>query len=127
MKNLLSFSFLLFLASCSHSSKSPNNILAFEEMQKVTWDCLQTDEFLLNYIFKDTLIKKDSIAAIKYEEIFKLHKTSKEQFFESLKYYQSKPDIYKALMDSISSLGFKSKKENEINNKKKIRAIKDFN
>ena len=125
MKNLFIFLVVSVISSCSISSKKTHNILSFQEMQNVTWDCMQTDEFLINYVFKDTLLHKDSVTALKYEQVFKLHNTNKKQFFESLKYYQSKPDIYKKLLDSISAFGFRIKKENELQNKKRVQPIKD--
>lgn len=126
MKNLFILLFVVMISSCSNSSKKTDNILSFQEMQKVTWDCMQTDEFLISYVFKDSSINKDSVTALKYEQVFKLHKTNKKQFFESLKYYQSKPNIYKTLLDSISAFGFRIKKENELEIKKRIKPIKDI-
>lgn len=125
MKNFLVFMFFFIVCACSNSVKTPSHILTFEQMQKVTWECIQTDEYLINYVFRDSSIHKDSISAVYYEKIFSLNKTNKKQFFESLNYYQSKPDVYKKLMDTISVRGFRSKKQIELEFKKRIKPILD--
>ncbi|MFM9021057.1 MAG: DUF4296 domain-containing protein, partial [Sediminibacterium sp.] len=36
-----------------------------------------------------------------YEQVFKLHNISREQFYQSLKYYESHPPQMKILIDSL--------------------------
>ncbi|MDB5247930.1 MAG: hypothetical protein JWQ40_2324 [Segetibacter sp.] len=89
----------VFIA-CS-SSPVPKGILPPERMQKVVYDIMQVDEFMNNYVYKDTSIDLTKKRSILYKQVFKVHNTSRKEFYTSYKYYQQRPDIQKALFDSL--------------------------
>lgn len=65
------------------------------------WDIAQAESYANQYIVRDSAkdLKKETL--VLYQKVFALHKTNKEQFSESLKYYESHPEIHKVLLDSL--------------------------
>lgn len=87
---------------CGKSGKS--EILPQAKMEKVVWDVVQADEFIQAYVLKDS--NKVDVNAERYklyEQVFKLHNTSKEQFRKSYQYYLSHPEKNRLLFDSLSA------------------------
>jgi hypothetical protein len=71
-------------------------------MEKVLWDIIQAEKY------STTFLKKDSTKNIKletfelYDKIFQIHKITRDQFIESYKFYLSRPDMMKTMLDSLS-------------------------
>ena len=93
------FFFLFF--SCSNRDKVPANVLSPKKMQSVLWDMLRVDQFIVNYVARDTLLDKKQESIRLYEQVFKIHKISREEFQKSLDFYQNRPDLLKVILDSI--------------------------
>ncbi|MES1218120.1 MAG: DUF4296 domain-containing protein [Bacteroidota bacterium] len=93
----------LIIISCSSKEKIPQDVLSQPQMQVVLWDILRTDEFVLNYVKKDSLHNKKDESTRLYEEVFRIHKTTKEQFKKSVDYYNSHPEMLKVILDSLES------------------------
>ena len=91
----------IFLFSCSSTTKTPSNIIASKKMQAIIFDLLKTDEFVLNYLTKDSLRDKKRETFKMYEEVFRIHETTKEKFYRSYNYYQQRPNLNKAMFDSL--------------------------
>ena len=70
-------------------------------MQSVLWDMLRVDQFVVTYVAKDTGLNKKQESIKLYEQVFRIHKTSKEKFQKSLDFYQNRPDLLKVILDSI--------------------------
>lgn len=105
MRNLLWIVFLLFISpGCKNKDGIPSTILPPQKMQMVLWDMMRADQFLNDYVInKDTSLKKIPESLKYYQQIFAIHKINKEQFQQSLSFYQSHPVLLKSLMDSISN------------------------
>lgn len=75
--------------------------MSIDQMKVVMWDMMKADELNNLQATKDTgfAIKKMNFAY--YEQVFKLHEISREQFYRSLKYYESHPPQMKILIDSL--------------------------
>lgn len=101
MKKLLTTLIVVFVG-CSQSPV-PKGILLPNEMQKVVYDILRVDDYVVNTISRDTTVNIKKQRSIYYEEVFKLHNTNRKQFYASYKYYQQHPDLQKTLYDSISA------------------------
>lgn len=70
----------------------------------ILWDMMRADQFLADYVLnKDSSLKKIPESLKYYQQIFAIHKVSKEEFQHSFSFYQSHPVLLKALMDSIST------------------------
>jgi hypothetical protein len=115
--------FLLFLSltfvACS-KSPVPKGVLEPEEMEKVVYDLMQADEYINTYLAADTTVNKKERRSLYYEQIFKLHNTTRKDFYSSYKYYQQHPLIHKALFDSLTNKLSREKKNNKVTNPKKL-------
>jgi len=95
---------LLFFVSCRQRETIPNDILHPEKMEKVLWDMVRADQFVTDYILtRDTLLKADSESIRMYQQIFRIHNISREDFKKSYYFYQTHPDFLKPVVDSIMS------------------------
>lgn len=95
---------LFFIAGCKSKNKIPGDVLPPKEMQGILWDLMRADQFLADYILNQDSSKKKAIESQKYyEQIFDLHKVSKEKFQHSFTFYKSHPVLLKSIMDSIST------------------------
>ena len=93
---------ILLMIGCS-KSPVPKGILPPDKMEAVVGDVIKVDEFINNFILKDTLVDVKKKRTELYEKVFLLHKTTRKDFYNSFKYYQAHPDIQKALFDSLSN------------------------
>jgi hypothetical protein len=50
---------------------------------------------------KDSTKDQKAESAILYEKIFDIHSTTQETFKKSLVFYQNRPDLFKAISDSL--------------------------
>ncbi len=83
--------------------KTPKDqvILPINTMKLAMWDMMRADEWFTQTSLKDTLYlrKKENIQL--YEQVFAIHGTTRKQFYNSYKYYETHPKEFKELMDSI--------------------------
>ena len=100
--------FFTFLFSCSRSGV-PRDIVEPEKMKLVLFDMVRADEFANNYVVNDSAKNKRDETFLLYEQVFRIHKINKEQFYKSYSYYQQNPDKNKALYDSINAYATRKK------------------
>lgn len=94
----------LFISSCSGKEKIPRNLIPQKKMQAVLWDLMRADQFLSDYVLnRDTSLNKSAERLKYYNNIFSIHKISRENFQHSFAYYQAHPALFKMIMDSIST------------------------
>jgi len=91
---------LLFF-SCSEKEKK-KNILPENKMREVMWDMVRADQYVSDYLLRDSSRHKKDESVRLYEEIFHIHKISREQFKKSLDYYTSQPDLFRPIIDSLA-------------------------
>lgn len=102
MKFFLSIVLLIILIiSCAKKEKRPG-VLPEKKMRAVMWDLIRADQYLSDYLLKDSAISKNDQSIRLYEEIFQLHHITKDQFKKSLNYYSSQPDLFRPLLDSLA-------------------------
>lgn len=101
---------LVFLG-CS-SRPVPKGVMSPDEMKKVIYDLMQVDEYLANHLRPDSTVDVKQKRSIFYEQVFKMHNTSRKEFYTSFRYYQRHPDVQKILFDSLSQEA--NRKKNEI-------------
>ena len=98
----------LFLFACK--AKSDNkSVLPINTMKLVLWDILKADEWYTQTTIRDTLHKRVNENFLYYEEVYKIHHTNKEQFYHSYKFYETHPDQFKILIDSVVAYGDRDK------------------
>ncbi len=105
MKYLLSIGIgLLLLGSCTNKEKLPKNIMDKEKMEVVLWGLMQVDQYLMDFVFnKDTSLDKFEEYTRRYQDVFQIHQTNKEEFSRSFDYYRAHPALIKEVFDSIST------------------------
>ncbi len=90
----------LFFFNCSQNNV-PKGVLAVDKMEKVVFDILRVDEYLNNFVSRDTTVDLKKKRSVLYGQVFKLHNTNRKEFYTSFKFYQRHPDIQKTLFDSL--------------------------
>jgi hypothetical protein len=92
---------VLFL-SCKGKDHVPADVLPKDKMQAVLWDMMRADQFLTDFVLnKDTSLNKETESTKFYQQVFSIHKISKEDFQRSFTFYRSHPQMMKDLMDSV--------------------------
>ena len=93
----------LLMVACSNDGAVPKDILPPARMQNVLWDLIQADKFSVLFLSKDSAknVKEERIRL--YEDVFRIHHISKEEFEKSYKFYLSRPDISKVMFDSLAA------------------------
>lgn len=103
MRFLLFITLILLTFGCIQDKKLPKDIIPQNEMRKIMWDLMRADAYVATFIMKDSTRNQKSESAILYEKIFDIHSTSREAFKKSLAFYESRPDLFKAISDSLRS------------------------
>ena len=93
--------FLVFIFAACSSSPVPRGIVEPVKMQKVVNDLIQVDEYINNFLLKDTTLDIKKKRSVLYEQVFLLHNTTRKDFFTSFNYYKQHPDLQKVLFDSL--------------------------
>ena len=103
MKGLPGIFAILLLVGCAGGEAVPKEIIARDQMEKILWDLIQADQYTFTYIKKDSAgiaIKQETMR--RYDQVFAIHRVSREIFQQSLKFYMAHPDLTKSMMDSLS-------------------------
>ncbi|MBN9381617.1 MAG: DUF4296 domain-containing protein [Chitinophagaceae bacterium] len=104
---------ILLIAGCSEKDKIPSGVIDKEEMEKILWDMMLADQYAANYIIKDSSKVNVKMETLKlYEEVFRLHKITRDEFRKSFQFYQGRPDITRVMFDSLVARGNRARMEN---------------
>jgi len=103
MRFPLFISLIILNFGCIQDKKIPKDILPQNEMRKIMWDLMRADAYVSTFIMKDSTKNQKTESAILYEKIFDIHSTTQESFKKSLTFYQNRPDLFKAISDSLKS------------------------
>jgi hypothetical protein len=98
---------LLMLFACSSGKQQKH--LEPDKMKLVMWDMIKAGEWHTQKIINDTLIRKSREETRLYAQVFAIHGITKDQFFDSYRYYEAHPVIFKTLVDSIEAYGNREK------------------
>ena len=95
---------LILILGCLFACENKKaRVLSSEKMQAVMWDILSAEAYAQHYVKKDSL-KIPAVEAMQLQNnIFALHKVSKEDFFNSYNYYLSHAELMKMILDSIGA------------------------
>ena len=96
--------FPLFFIACSGKNRIPKGVLSKERMEAVLWDLVRADEFVAGYVLPgDSSLDKKQESIMLYEQVFRIHHSSKEEFKKSFSFYQSHPSLFKIILDSLQA------------------------
>lgn len=101
---IISLSILVFAAYSCNSDKQSKEPLPIDQMKVVMWDMLKADEFYIRLTTNDTAKKYQKENLRLYDQIFRSYGISKEKFYSSYKFYESHPNLFKELIDSVENL-----------------------
>lgn len=105
MRRALWFCLLLFTA-CADKDSVPAGILPKEKMGAILWDMIQAEQFSTTYLAKDSGKINLKIEDLRlYDQVFRLHGITREDFRKSYRFYQDRPDITRTLFDSLLARG----------------------
>lgn len=110
MRKYFLYCFIILFAACASYDEMPANIIPIDKMKLITWDMLRADEYAKLQFVKDssTLTKKTLEL---YQQVFAIHSITKDQFYESTRYYQAHPDVNKILLDSVSAYSMRQRQD----------------
>jgi uncharacterized membrane-anchored protein YjiN (DUF445 family) len=95
----------LFLTSCilaCSPGSGKKDIIAPEKMKSLLKDMVVAEEYANSKVQKDsTLSVKDETIKL-YTQVLELHQATRQKFLKSFDYYLSKPEIARAMFDSLS-------------------------
>jgi hypothetical protein len=92
---------LISFFSCSEKDQK-KDILPEKEMREVMWDMMRADQYVAAFLLKDSTHTKRDESIRLYEEIFYIHKITREEFKASFDYYTSRPDLFRPIIDSLA-------------------------
>jgi hypothetical protein len=101
---------VLLLIACGESKEVPKDVIPQEKMQLILWDMILADRYSNQFLIKDTAkldLKLETFML--YDEVFQVHQIDKERFVKSYKFYLSRPDLLKAMFDTLSVRANKEK------------------
>jgi len=100
------FLFIILIISnfaCIRDNKVPKDVIPQNQMRKIMWDLMRADAYVTDFVMKDSTRDKKIESTKLYEKIFDIHGITREAFKKSLAFYQSRPDLFKAVSDSLRS------------------------
>lgn len=96
---------LLLAYGCANRQKVPAGIIPRDQMQTILWDMIQADQFALQFLVKDSVknkhIREETFKL--YEEVFQVHHISRDDFLKSYRFYLSRPDMMRTMLDTLNS------------------------
>lgn len=98
---LLGFAFLVLLAGCSASGDYPQGVAPAPKMREVIWDMLRADEAVSFYLPADSVMQVPEKYVRNYPAILQRHGLTKQQFRQSMQFYQQRPDLFRTIVDSL--------------------------
>ncbi|MFP5040938.1 DUF4296 domain-containing protein [Parasediminibacterium sp. JCM 36343] len=101
---------LLFGIACGNKN---NTVLQIPDMKFVMWDMVMADNLFGQMAIKDSLARPQKKNIALYQKVFEHNNTTREQFYNSYKYYQMHPLEMKILFDSVEAYGARVKVQYE--------------
>jgi len=92
----------IMMAACANDSKMPKDVIPQQKMKEVLFDVLRAQEYASTKYGFDTLAVNKNMAVM-LQQVFEIHKISKENFYDSFQYYEAHPDKNKELFDSLTA------------------------
>lgn len=93
--------FITLILSCTKNN-GRQDVLPENKMTAVMWDMIRADQYVSDFLLKDSTRNKKSESIRLYDEIFHIHKITQQQFKKSLDYYSSRPDLFRPIIDSLA-------------------------
>jgi len=92
---------LLLFASCGNKEEIPTAVLKPDKMQAVLWDVIRADAFTTEFIKKDSGKNSAEENLKLQQQIFAIHKVTREDFYRSYDYYKTNTPLFRKMLDSM--------------------------
>lgn len=93
--------FILLVASCRNKTAIPEGVLPVAKMTEVVWDLMLADGLVTSrYPTANDGLKLDT-SVVLYQQIAAAHRTTQQQLKQSLRFYESRPDLLQAIIDTL--------------------------
>jgi hypothetical protein len=112
---IILLTFTLFVSCVTRGV--PDGILPPDKIQPIIFDLLRADEYVNNFVMRDTMLKREKEAVKLYEQVFVIHGITSADFYKSYRYYQAHPDKNRALFDSLSAFVSRKRQGPDTSNK----------
>jgi hypothetical protein len=109
-KMLLAATVILF--SCRSKNNIPDGVIKPAKMQVVLFDVIRADNFVFQYVTKDSSKKPEAELAKLQQQIFAVHKISRADYYKSYEFYKAHPDIMQPMLDSLINITTRNKYKN---------------
>ncbi len=107
---IVALSLFMAFSNCSTHTYSKER-LPINQMKYVVWDMLKADEYYIRLTANDTAKKFQYENLRVYDQIFRSYGITKGNFYASYKFYESNPNLFKELIDSVENV---SKRERNL-------------
>ena len=87
--------------SCSQGDELPKGVLGAKKMGEVMTDIALAESYIENYSTKKANGPRDSAISREVDKVLAMHGVSQETFRNSYKFYKSRPDIFRVILDSV--------------------------
>lgn len=94
---------LLLCVSCNQILRGGQDILEQDKMATLLNEMALAEGFAESYLLRDTFKSKDSILQNELDKALMINHVTAEQFAASYRYYKSKPEILKVIVDSANA------------------------
>lgn len=91
----------IIVFSCGTRDKK-ESILPENKMRAVMWDMIRADQYVSDFLLRDSTKNKKEESEKLYEQIFYLHKITRDEFKKSLDYYSARPNLFQPIIDSLA-------------------------
>jgi hypothetical protein len=105
MNRIIAIFFLFSVIACNAGNDIPKGILPPQKMQYVMWDMIQVDG-LASYSF-DTMLRRPAKRMELYYTVLSTHKLSQDAFRNNIHFYESRPDLFKIVLDSLQQMALR--------------------
>lgn len=89
------------LFSCQSKTVVPEGVLPVARMTDVLWDVMLADGLVSHRYPSAREAEKLDTSVVLYQQIVKAHGTTQQQFKQSLRFYESRPDLLQVIFDSL--------------------------
>ena len=100
MKTFFAVALLLF-TSCGSKTTIPKDVLPVAKMTEVLWDVLLADALVTGRYPAAGNGSKLDTSVLMYRQIATAHNTTQAQLKKSLAFYESRPDLFKIIIDTL--------------------------
>jgi hypothetical protein len=92
----------LFIWAC-RGGDVPKGVFSQEKMEAVLYDIIRADEYADQSGLTDSAFRRPAMRMALYDSVFHLHSIDKKDYEKSMKFYESRPDLLKVILDSLHS------------------------